>query len=91
MNSRFYDVKHDADWSWSVLRPGDTITLYHGMGFTLLDLDDQKFVAHGAFLVLATERTKTHHGLTTLNVWLYAYDTIYRKRINEIVTHKVVE
>lgn len=61
-------------------------------GFTVFGLNDHAYFAQGVFLVLAIERVQTHHGLTTLNIWLYTCDgKIFRKRINEIHPHEVVE
>lgn len=91
MTQRFYDTRIDDDWCFSRLRPGDSIVLYNG-DFTVFDTNDQAYRARGVFLVLGSERTQTHHNLTTLNVWLYSSDgRVFRKRINEIRPHKVVE
>lgn len=91
MTQRFYDTTIDDDWCFSRLRPGDSIVLYNG-DFTVFDTNDQAYWARGVFLVLGSERIQTHHGLTTLNVWLYCSSgRVFRKRINEIRPHKVVE
>lgn len=87
----FYDCRCDH-WAWGKLVPGDCVTFSHMSNVTILNTNDIAYIAHGVFLVLTVISERTHHGLTTLNVWLYFQDgEIYRKRVNDTTGYKVVE
>lgn len=84
MTHRWYDTRVDDDWSWRRLKPGDTVFFSRLGGIRVFDAYDNVTFMNGVFLVLACSRTKTHHGLLTLNVWLYVDGAVFRQRINDL-------